>query len=167
MSKRRNYHPPEDRGDIHGSWVGIIALTASHDRPILEAERNRLSFRLRLGLENIRAGANPEIGSWRDLTDCMNFLQSAVEMGMARDEGLAIDAAKAALLEAEANCRKHGKIRMSGLALENMRNLLDQYEDIIAAVSARDYWRIVKHTQRRTTDIVRRGPKQGDTVVHM
>jgi len=77
MSKRRHYQAPSFRGDIHGPWVGIIALTAPVDRPIIQAERDRLSLRLRSGLEDISKGANPEVGSWRDLTDCLNFLQSA------------------------------------------------------------------------------------------
>lgn len=153
--------------DIFGPWVGILALTASKTEPHSKAERDRIHTRIHSGLENIATGATPHRESWRDLTDAMNFLQSAVEKGWAVDEDGAISAAKAALEEGAANFAKHGKVRMSAPSLGSMRNLLEQFDATVDSISANSYWKLVAHTRNRVNRILHGARRHGDVVVSL
>ena len=164
---RRPPHRAQQRGDIFGPWVGIVALTASRTAPLPEDERRRMSTRLHISLSDIEHGASPAIESWRDITDAVNFIQSAVEKDWAADPDQAVGAAKAALLDGHAHAVAHGVVRMTAESIAGIRNLLEQFDGILAAVSAHSYWQMVLHTQKRVARIVSGAKKRGDVVVQL
>lgn len=164
---RRTFRQPQAGSDIFGRWVGITALLASKTEALAAGERVRIMARLHVALEEIAKGSNPSVLSWRDLTDAMNFLQSATELGWATDEEGAVSAAKAGLLTGYENVKKHGVVRMDGPGLAGMRNLLEQLQQVLDQISAHSYWQLVAHTQKRVLKVARGAARKGDTVVQL
>ena len=148
-----------------GNYSLVIALMASKTEPLPVAEQRRMTGRLLVGLEDMAKSANPGLDSWRDLADCMNWLESAVEMGWVDDADGAVEAAKAALLDGHSNANKHGKLRMSGPSLVGMRNMVEQFGELLQVMTARNYWTVVGTGEKRVSAIWRGKKKAGDVVV--
>ena len=150
---------------LFGNYSLVIALMASKTEPLPLADRNRMNARLQRALEDIAKSPNPSLDGWRDLADCMNWLQSAVELGWVEDPQNAVEAAKLALLDGHTNHNKHGKLRMSGPSMVNMRNMVEQFSDLLEAMTARNYWTVVGTGEKRVSAIWRGKKKAGDVVV--
>lgn len=150
-----------------GQYSLVIAMMASKTDPLPKADRDRMVNRLLAGLEDIAKCTTPNLNSWRDLADCMNWLQSAVELGWASDPDGAIEASKAALLDGHKNATGKGKLRMSGPSLMSMRNMVEQFRDLLEVMTARNYWTVVGTGDRRISAIWRGKKKAGDVVVSL
>jgi len=150
-----------------GSYSLVNTLMASKTEPLPKADRERMVNRLLAGLEDIAKCSMPNLNSWRDLADCMNWLQSAVELEWTVDPDGAIQAAKAALLDGHKNALGKGKLRMSGPSLMSMRNMVDQFSDLLGVMTARNYWTVVGTGEKRVSAIWRGKKKVGDVVVSL
>ena len=153
--------------DLCGKYSLVTAMMASTTEPLPKADRDRMVNRLLAGLEDIAKCATPSLNSWRDLADCMNWLQSAVELEWTVDPDEAIAAAKAALLDGHKNAIGKGKLRMSGPSMVGMRNMIEQFRDLLNVMTARNYWTVVGTGQQRVSKIWRGKKKAGDVVVSL
>lgn len=150
-----------------GLWSMATALLADANNPLPHPQRTAMLVRMHSGLEDIAKAAEPSINSWRDLADATNWLQSCLELGWVEDNNRAIDAAKAALLDAKQNYDRHGKLRMNAQSLSAMRNMLEQFQELTGALSAREYWSAVKRTDARVRAIWTGKRRPGDVVVSL
>lgn len=151
--------------DIFGAWVPIVALTASKTTAIPKTQQDDILTRLEGALANLREAPTPSKWAWRDLTDMVNFLQSLIELGWATDESGHIEAAKEALYRSSRALEDHGTIRLDGPGLSAMREVIDQFTDLLGQLSAHSYWMAVRHTKQRIQRLLLGGKKQGDIVV--
>lgn len=167
MSKR---HPPRVQlsRDIFGPWVGIVALLASKTEPLSQRERDQLYTRVDRAYADMATSAEPKTGSWRDLADAVNFLQSMKELEWLEDEGDVIEQAKAALYEAHTNfLGERAKLRVSGTGLKQLQQCQGRFEEVVAAMSAHSYWKAVHHARTRIERILRGVKKPGDRVISL
>lgn len=164
---RRRFAPPPKENDIFGAWVPLVALTASKTKPLPFARHDPMITRLERAYTDMATADTPALSSWRDLTDMQNLLQSLVEKEWATDEAGDIDGAKAALLQAAEAFEQHGKLRLTGPSLAQLRNCLDQYTELTRQISEHSYWQAVKHTQHRAASIRRGRIRPGDQVVSL
>lgn len=153
--------------DLCGRYSLVTAMMASPTEPLAKADRDRMVNRLLAGLEDIAKCSTPHLNSWRDLADCMNWLQSAVELKWTVDPDGAIESAKHALLDGHKNATGQGKLRMSGQSLLDMRNMIEQFRDLLEVMTARNYWTVVGTGQQRVSKIWRGKKKAGDVVVSL
>jgi hypothetical protein len=151
--------------DVFGAWVPIVALTASKTQALREDDRVRVLARLEVALGNLQLEPQPSKWAWRDLTDMVNFLQSLIELGWATDESGHIEAAKQALYRSSRALEDHGTIRLDGPGLSAMREVLDQFTELLGQLSAHSYWVAVRHTKQRIQRLLLGGKRQGDVVV--
>lgn len=164
MTRRRfTAQPVSD--DIFGPWVPIVALTASKTAGIDWKRMDVLIERVERAYNDLATAPDPLVASWRDLADAMNFLQSLMELGWGDDTGGVVNDVKAALFEAAQNMGKHGKLRLSGPNLTNLRACVDQFTELTQQLSAHSYWVAVAHAKRRVQKILRGAKRQGDVVV--
>lgn len=152
--------------DIFGVWVPVVALTASKTEALAKPRRDQMLHRLEVALAHMRDEANPTKWAWRDLTDMVNFLQSLTELGWATDEGGHIDAAKLVLFNAGRSLEGQGCARTDDAGDASLREVLQQFGELLAQLSAHSYWHAVRHTKNRIQALLVGGAKrQGDTVV--
>jgi len=153
------------RPSILGAWSMAIALLADPANPLPEAQRVALSRRGHCGLEDLAKSATPELESWRDITDLLNWMAAALELGMIEDPDAIIQRGNDALVEAHGLLKKHGKLRLGPQGLADLAAMLAQFDELINAVSARMYWSITRRAGKRCRDIWTGKRKAGDVVV--
>ena len=164
---RRCYSPPV-QPDIFGPLVSMTMLTASYTLPLAKVERDRLQQRLDAAFASLnQLEVGSLIASWRDITDAMNFLQSAAEQGFIRDDGNLIADVKTALIAGAEAYGRTGEVRLSGHSLDRIGDMLNNLRDLLAELPARDYWKLVAYTQQRMQRLYRGQKKAGDKVVSL
>ncbi len=145
----------------------VVALLADARNPLPENRQGAIAVRLLECLQELRTSELPSVEGWRDLTDAMNWLQSCKEQGWIDDAAESIEDAKAALLQAHDNHRRHGKLRTDAAGLEALRTMIENVKDMLAQVTAQQYWSAVKVTEKRLRNIHAGQVRPGDTVVQL
>lgn len=150
---------------LYGVWSMATALLADPVQPIAASRRSQMAAILLSALEDMAKAPTPMLESWRDLTDAANFLQSALELGLVEDPQEAVAHAKLALIEAFRFHEAHGHLRMTAAGLSSMRNAVEQFDDLIGAMSQRAFWSVVKRSEKRIGAIYAGRAKPGDVVM--
>jgi hypothetical protein len=166
--KRRIRNQPAPNVDTAlGVWSSFRALLAPTDKPMPLRDRDRILTRIERGYAGLQADAEPSLTAWRDMTDVVNFLQSLLELGWVTDEGQHIEGGKGALKQAADALEHHGKIRLTGQSIRDLREVLDRFTEILEALDERSYWAAVRHTAVRVLALQRGRKKPGDIVVSL
>lgn len=121
--------------------------------------------RVNAALKSLAEDADPSRDAWRDLSDAVNILESLQVLGYINDEGQEIIKAKDAMGQAGARALEGGKLRLTGPGIATLRNLLDDYAEIVQALSARQFIKACRTTERRVREILRGVKNQGDRVI--
>lgn len=153
------------RPTILGTWNMAIALLADSVNPLPKERRDALSRAGHVGLEDLAKSPEPGRESWRDLTDLLNWMTAARELGLIEDPDDVIQRANDALVECHDLHAKHGKLRLSPQGLADLATLMTQFDVLINEVSARIYWSVTKRAGVRCRAIWAGKRKAGDVVV--
>lgn len=106
------------------------------------------------GLHDMEMHPNPDTSAWRVCSDAVNLMETLVEQGEVQDgQGLLKDAVTA-LAEAGKRHRAGGVLRLSGPGMQAVRAVLEDYSEVIAALSARTMIRAHRLTEKRLHDIL-------------
>lgn len=151
---------------MFGKWSMAVSLMSDTKSALPAMRREMMLGRLRSGLEDMAKSETPDLDSWRDLSDAMNWLQSCLELGWIEDPGQTIGHAKMALMDGHSHAIK-GKLRVSGPSLQALRAMVEQFGEVLAAVSERSYWVAVREAEKRISKIWRGQRKPGDVVVSL
>jgi hypothetical protein len=144
-----------------------VALLADPANPLPQERRDALSRAGHVGLEDLAKSAEPNRESWRDLTDLLNWMTAARELGLIDDPDDVIQRGNDALVECADLHKKHGKLRLSAQGMADLATLMAQFDALIGQVSARLYWSITKRAGVRCRDIWTGKRKAGDVVVSL
>ena len=153
------------RPTILGVWSMATALLADPVNPLPQSRRDALSRAGHVGLEDLSKSPEPGLESWRDLTDLLNWMTAARELGLISDPDDVIQRGNDALVECHDLRKKHGKLRLSPNGLADLAALMEQFDALINEVSARVYWSVVRRAGVRCRDIWTGKRKAGDVVV--
>ena len=153
------------RPSILGAWNMAIALLADPVNPIPQERRDALMRAGHVGLEDLAKSPTPDLESWRDITDLLNWIAAALELGLIEDPDGIIQRGNDALVECHDLRKKHGKLRLSPNGLADLAALMVQFDALINAVSARVYWSVTKRAGVRCRAIWTGKRKAGDVVV--
>ena len=155
------------RPTILGVWSMAVALLADTTNPIPQERRDALMRAGHCGLEDLAKSPTPDLESWRDITDLLNWMTAARELGLISDPDDVIQRGNDALVECHDLRKKHGKLRLSPNGLADLAALMGQFDALINAVSARVYWSVTKRAGVRCRAIWAGKRKAGDVVVTM
>ena len=156
-AKRSRGHQP--------TYTLLHELQASPTQPVAEHLMAAHLAIVNAGLLALQRDAAPSVQDWGCLSDAVNMLSSLHELGYIADEGDEITKAKDAMGEAGERHLAGGTLRLTGPGIATLRALLDDYEPIARALSARQFIRCVRHAERRALEILRGKTKSGDKVV--
>lgn len=141
----------------------IDELCASPTRPLSEVKRTSQLAAMWSGLAALETGANPCRNDWAVCSDAVNLLETLVIDGHVEDsQGLLPDAITA-LAEAGKRSIKGLPLRLSGLGMQAVRAVLEDYSAMIEQLPARTMIRAHRLTERRIHGI-HSGKKQAHDV---
>jgi hypothetical protein len=145
MSTRRRNIPG---GDFAFSLFDEIRASPEHPMPAAERERNVTGARRHL--EQLAYGAAPSRLNWKVLATIGNFFQTMLTLDLVKGEDGLLEHAKAVLYSASQHADKHGvPLRLVGVEVAIMENLLQAYDNVLAALPHRDFIRVCRETDKR------------------
>jgi hypothetical protein len=145
MSTRRRNAPD---GDFAFSLLDEIRASPEHPMPDGERQVNVQAARQHLG--QLAYGAAPSRLNWKVLSTIGNFFQTMLTLGMIQDEDGLLDHAKAVLFTASKHAVEHGTmLRLVGAEVAIMENMLEAYDEVLAALPHRDAIRVFRETDKR------------------
>lgn len=113
----------------------------------------------------LQTDASPSPTDWGTLSDAVNMLASLQELGYINDDSGEIIKAKDAMGQAGARHLEGGVLRLTGPGITTLHLLLDDYSEVVRALSARQFIKAVRHTEKRVLEIIRGKAHRGDKVV--
>lgn len=146
-------------------YTALDLMAASTTQPLPPAARDSHLGAMRQALSNLQTAQTPSLEDWRVLSDCVNYLRSLQEMGEIQDAAGAINDALGAMVDGASHLQRHKVIRMRDENLIRLAALLDDYTELVNALSARRMVQCFIHTQRRIGKVLRHKPQKGDVVV--
>lgn len=129
-------------------------ITASPTQPLPAEWRTHQLTSMWGGLHELETHPAPGTNAWRVCSDAVNLMETLIEQGEVQDtQGLLMDAITA-LAEAGKRHRAGGVLRLSGPGMQAVRAVLEDYRDVIEALSARTMIRAHRLTEKRLHDIL-------------
>lgn len=134
-------------------------MMASPTQPLPEQSRVYQLTRMHQGLTAMEKSPTPTTEDWRLVSDAVNLMETLITMGPWRDctgdlvyvsdnSGLLNDAV-AAMAMAGRRHRAGGNIRLDGAGLQAVRGVLEDYGNLLEALSARAMIEAHRETERR------------------
>lgn len=139
-------------------------ITASPTTPLPFSKRDHQLALMHLSLEALRTADAPQKGHWEIVADCVNLLETLVEMVEIADEGGWIAEASAELAQAAKRAREGKALRLTGRGLEAVAEALEGYEMVLNERPARVVIRAHRLTEIRIHEI-RTGRRRAHDVV--
>ena len=156
-AKRRAAHVPQ--------YTLMHELAGSPTSPVAEHLLVGHLGLLRAALLALQTDPAPTTTAWGTLSDAVNMLASLQELGYINDDSEEIVKAKDAMGEAGARHLAGGVLRLSGPGIATLHALLDDYSDVVHALSARQFIKAVRHAERRVLELMRGKSAAGDRVI--
>lgn len=119
------------------------------------------------GLDAMQHADGVQIDGWGAVSEAINILAAMGELGMITDATGEIDRAKNAMGEAGERYHKTGALRLSGAGLQTVRQLLEDYEDVVRGLTERQFLQACRHATKRIGEIRRGHVGAGDRVVSL
>lgn len=128
-------------------------LLASATQPMLKDKQDYQLKSMKDGLDAMERSDSPQPNDWRCVSDAINLLETALDMGIIDDsEGLLEDAVFA-MGEAGARAMKGQTLRLSGPGIQACRGVLLDYAMVLAVLSERAMVNIHRATEKRIREI--------------
>ena len=161
MKKHSKRRPP---GQLP-MYTLMHELTASPTEPVAKHLLAEHLGKVRAALAALQMNPDPTTHDWGALSDAVNLASSLVELGLISDESGEVTKAKDAMGEAGARLLAGGTLRLTGPGIQVLHALLDDYEEVVHALAARQFIRGVRHAERRVLELLRGKRYAGDRVV--
>lgn len=146
-------------------FTAMDELLASATQPVPARRLGDHLTKVNAALRSLMTDAEPAREAWRDLSDAVNILESLRELGYILDTSDEITKAKDAMGQAGARALEGGTLRLTGPGLQTLRTLLLDYEEIVTALSERQFVKACRATERRVRAILRGVVGAGDKVI--
>ena len=152
-------------------------LMASPTNPLDDYFRTEQVRRMRAGFDAMTSGATPRPNDWRLVSDAVNLMETLVRTNngwwpdcdgevirVVDGTGLLTDAIEA--LGESGQKHMEGKpLRLSGLGLQAVRAVLDDYEEVLGVLPARTMFKCHRLTEKRVRDLLSGKSQSHDVVV--
>lgn len=145
MKKRKHHAAP------HYSLLDV--MTASPIQPLQQSTRTSQLLRMWDGLAQLETAENPAPDNWRVCADAVNLLETLVEMGEVQDSSGLLVNAVTAMGEAGERAMNGGVIRLSGLGIQAIRAVLEDYAEVLGLLPARIMILAHRKTEKRIREI--------------
>ena len=147
------------------TYSKLDALFASPTEPMPKQLRESQLTRMYTGLASIERDATPTTDDWRILSDCVNLMESLVDMGYIQDEqGLIMDAINALGKAGSRNLKGH-PIRLDAAGIVAVRGVLEDYAMCIESLPHRVMVECHRRTEKRIREILAGKKKPHDVEV--
>lgn len=129
-------------------------LCASPTEPLPEAWQRTQLTSMWDGLAQLETGATPGPEDWSVCSDAVNLLETLIKQGEVEDtQGLLSDAITA-LAQAGQRHKAGQTLRLSGLGMQAVRAVLEDYAAVMSVLPARVMIRCHRLTERRIREIL-------------
>ncbi|MGL4573569.1 MAG: hypothetical protein ACRCV9_02140 [Burkholderiaceae bacterium] len=142
MTRKRSRYRPKP----------VISDPLSLMRPASQSQRDKVMLVFLTALDAIAHGKHPGQEEWRQLADCLNTLETlALHQGklIPGEVMPMVDAAAAGMVDAAKRFADTGTIRVSGMALEALRDAVSVYDQCLTTLTEREMAMAQAETQRR------------------
>lgn len=136
-----------------GKWHPVLAL-CSPPGPALSKERDA---RTKVAIAYCKAGLVP-VHVWQDVADVLNWIQSALEIGLLADSRGLLSDAKKVLIE-----RSQGTLGDNASCIY----LCEDFLELVSTVSATTYWKVVRHSEKRHAELWAGKVRKGDILLQL
>ena len=144
-----------------GHYTLLHELCASPTEPLPESWQRTQLTSMWDGLAMLETGAVPGREDWAVCSDAVNLLETLIKQGEVEDtQGLLSDAITA-LAQACTRHKAGQTLRLSGVGMQAVRAVLEDYAAVMAVLPARVMIRCHRLTERRIRDIL-----QGRRMAH-
>ncbi len=140
-------------------------ISASPTEPLPVAWRTTQLTSMYDGLAQLERGDNPDPDDWRCVSDAVNLLETLVEQGVVADEQNLLRDAVTAMAEAGKRHTSGGPLRLSGLGIQAVRAVLEDYATALEQLPARTMIRCHRLTEKRIREIYAGKGRKGDVQV--
>lgn len=137
-------------------------MAASPTQPISDASRLHILTQMWSGLAAIERGDAPTKDDWSILSDCVNMLETLIEMGVCEDTSGLLQDAITGLAKAGTRNLAGAAIRLDAAGIQAVRAVLESYAEIIAVVPYRTLVRCHRKTEKRIREILRGKKRPAD-----
>lgn len=148
MKKRSKYRP-----QFRTTYTMLDEIAASPTQPLPFSKRDHQLALMNMALEAMRTADVPQKGHWEIIADCVNLLETLVEMVEITDEGGWIAEAATELALAAKRSREGKSLRLTGTGLQAVTEALSGYEMVITERPARVVIRAHRLTEIRIHEI--------------
>jgi hypothetical protein len=142
---KRRHTPP--------SYTTFDELLASPDRPLPQLHIDHQLGVMRAGLDGLLTSEAPGREQWAVVADCINLLETLVDMGAIEDEGGWIAEAARELAQAAQRFTASASLRLTGAGVKAVQSALEGYELAVTNYSARTMIRAHRLTEKRIREI--------------
>lgn len=143
----------------------VDVLMASATQPMPEALRRHWLTRVHLALEALARGKRPDADDWRMLSDAVNLMETMVRHGLVSDPDGVKERAKAALALSGQSLMEGRVMRVDGVGLMALRDLLADMSELMATMAHRDFVKVHVATERYVREVLLGQGRPGDVVV--
>lgn len=138
-------------------------LSASTSQPLHQRKRAPIIKALQAAMQAIGEGV-PTVEQWRELADAVNLSETMLDLdlGLFDDPGQLFTDVVNAVADLG---RQHGNGQTMQLGVEQLMHVtefVEAYEQLLAQVSAQNYIRAHRATERRLRELLMNGPGEGD-----
>lgn len=122
------------------------------------ADRRRVLATFYTALEDMARGDHPGVSEWRDLSDCINTVETMAEtlhMLDAAEVMPSVTAAIAGMVAASKRYQAGAGMRLDAQGLTALRQVVDIYAQCLDGYTEREMARAQAETQRRVNQIMR------------
>ena len=127
-------------------------------RPAEPARRATVLLRFDTALQEMAAGRHPDEAEWRDLSDCVNTVETlALTLGklVPAEVMPTVNAAIAGMVGAANRFRAGQGMRLDAAGLEALRDVVDIYRQALDGLTEREMAMAQAETQRRVNALMR------------
>ena len=140
---------------------------ASGCKPLPEHQMRFHLGAVNAGLDALQHADGVQIHAWEAISDAINSLAALGEIGLITDASGEIDRAKNAMGDAGERYHKTGALRLNGAGLQTVRQLLEDYEEVVRGLTERQFLQACRHATKRINEIRRGHVGAGDRVVSL
>lgn len=147
------------------TYSKMHVLMASPTEPTPKKIRDSQLLRMRAGLHAIEKEPEPTRDDWRVLSDCVNLMETLIEMGHIKDDSGLLPDAIAGLAKAGKRSVKGGHIRLDAAGIAAVRAALEDYEMCLENIPHRVMVECHRLTEQRIRDILAGKKKPHDVEI--
>lgn len=132
-------------------------------QPVSAERREGIIARFRSALEAMTKCTSPDNDEWRDLSDCINTIETLVMQGLLPREQVMpiVNDCIANMVGAAKRFQAGQGMRLDGAGIHAIRTAIDIYEQACMVLTEREMERAQLETERKLHEYYRRGKSEG------